>query len=124
MTWSNEQAQRRKSLAQPQKNCSEDFLFTAMRTAAKEHGALWIQMIQRQGMGGLLNFRYLVKTGRIVLDAACRTNSIARNSKRCPAVGIFLFWYANQVQKPEGWRDKKSELPVPSLRVWGQPRVD
>src|SRR5436309_950933 len=108
MTWSNEQAQRGKSLAQAQKNCSEDFLFTTMRTAAKEHGALWIiQMIQRHRMGGLLNFGQLVKTGRIVLDTACHSNSIARNTERCPAVRIFFFWYANQVQKPEGRRDKK-----------------
>src|SRR6266536_2275327 len=86
-----------------------------MRTTAKEHGALWLQMIPGHRMGGLLNFRYLVKTGRIVLDAACQTDSILRNTERRPALGIFFFWYANQIEKSERRRDKESKLPISSL---------
>ena len=75
-------------------------------------------------MGGLLNLRYLAKTGRIVLDAACQTDSILRNTERHPALGIFFFWYANQIEKSERRRDKESKLPISSLRARGQARVD
>src|SRR6266480_2551296 len=98
-----------------------------MRTTAKEHRMLQTKRGPRvpQGRGYTVIGRLsIIEEGGIIFDAASHLDSILRNSKRCPAVGIFLFWYANQVQKPEGWRDKKSELPVPSLRVWGQPRVD
>src|SRR5437870_11551000 len=81
-----------------------------MRATAKKHGALWLQMIQGHRMGGLLNFRYLVKAGRIVLDAACQTDSILRNTERRPALGIFFFWYANQIEKSERRRDKESKF--------------
>src|SRR6266446_2762299 len=95
-----------------------------MCTTAKEHGAFWLQMIQGHRMGGLLNLRYLVKTGRIVLDAACQTNSILRNTELRPALGILFFWYANQIEKSECRRDKESKLPISSLRARGQARVD
>src|SRR5438132_14301341 len=95
-----------------------------MCTTPKEHGALWLQMIQGHRRGGLLNFRYLVKTGRIVLDAACQTDSILRDTERRPALGIFFFWYANQIEKSERRRDRESKLPICSIRSRGQQRVD
>src|SRR5262249_57273773 len=127
MRWRNEQAQRRKPPAQAQKNCGENFLFTAMRTTAKQHRILRTRRGPRvpQGRDYSVTGRLsIIEKGGIIFDAACHTNSIAQNTERCPAVGIFLFWYANQVQKPEGRRDEKSKLPISSLRVRGQPRVD
>src|SRR6516225_4684201 len=60
----------------------------------------------------------------IVLDAARHTDAISLNTERCPSLDVLRFWYANQVEKPEGRREKKSEPLVSSFRARRQSRVD
>src|SRR5438552_9362784 len=87
-----------------------------MGASAEEHESFWIHMTEADLLRLFLNVR-------VVLDAASHTDSVARNTERGPPVGVLSFWYANQIQKPEGRRDKKSKPPVSSFGARGEPRV-
>src|SRR2546423_10260389 len=109
-------------MTQTQENGSQNCLFTTMRATAEEHGAFRIQPSEAGLMLGLFNFRHL--TVGIVFDAANNMDSLSRNTERCPPISIFPLLYANQNEKPESRRGKKSKLPISSLRSNGSPRLD
>src|SRR6266513_1345159 len=102
-------------MTQTQENGSQNCLFTTMRATAEEHGAFRIDPSEAGLMLGLLNFRHLITTVGIVFDAANNMDSLSRNTERCPPISIFPLLYANQIEKPEGRRDKKSKLPISSF---------
>src|SRR5881392_1667669 len=92
-----------------------------MRAAAEQYGAIRDpnrrRVPQRCGYGLALNVR-------IIFDAACALGSAALYANSLPSSSILRFLYANQVEKPEGRREKKSEPLVSSLRPRRQSRVD
>src|SRR5437899_807019 len=48
----------------------------------------------------------------------------ARFANSLPSISVLSFLHANQIEKPKSWRDKKSELPIFSLRTRGQSRIN
>ena len=122
MTGGDDQKQIRKLDPKIDKDSPEDFFLATMRAAAKKDGSRRVDLQVAQDFVGHTWIQQNVFW--IVLDAANDLNPITANANCTPAIGIFRFLNANEIEPTKKGRDEKAKPAKSFFRAGRQARVD